>query len=176
MGGNTGRFGFLIITVLVLGSFLATEAQSQQPYNLDLNSYELNTAGMLEIYGSFGNTSTKIVKYVYIKVLAYNTVGDLMAPTYGDVFIKLTGPVIVNDKVLLNGGTGTYYQPTEKIEYVDVGVIGIEYMDGSKYEAGDNEPMVRIEKSRSESQQSTKLIALIAAGLIAVGTVVLIAI
>ncbi len=160
----TGLPGWIILTVLLLFVGLKTSQSAEDaPYEMQLRSYELNEAGMLELYGKVENTSPKIIKYMYLKVLVYNMVGDLLAPTYGDVFIKLTGPVLSDEHFIVNGGTGTYYEPTENIDRVEVGVMAIEFMDGTQYEAVQDSATI-INKTRTEAGSFSRMLVIIGTG------------
>jgi hypothetical protein len=87
-----------------------------------------NSVGLLEISLDIKNLNPKTIKYMWVEIDAYNTVGDVLSPYPGTNKCKGTGPIVYN-QIHSSGGCGSYYESF--VSEIKVRIAKVEYLDGS---------------------------------------------
>ena len=114
---------------------------------VNLNSWDMNSAGGIETSYSIVNGTVKRIKYIYITSCFLNSVGDVCTGDFGERYMKerLIGPIgprptlkddmdVMIDK--LNNCTGTYSSDTPSFycsvaDRMKVVSIKVQYFDGT---------------------------------------------
>jgi len=131
----------IVIVCLLMGFFTVSFAQipKEQIDSLDtecpikiefpsLQPFQQNSAGLLTVPTYYYNLNESTIKYLFVEILAYNSVNDIVSPELGRVVGQITGPIEHNKKKLSNNNFSTYYRG--EITKVSVRIVSIEYLNG----------------------------------------------
>ncbi len=89
--------------------------------------------GKFYMHGKAENLSGKTIKYCTFEVIGYNAVDDKIA---SDIF-KITGPIEPGELINFYLGKdspmgGVWWSDMKGVKKVEIGIITLEYMDGTK--------------------------------------------
>ena len=120
----------LIILSVFIGNILLS-SESDETIDVEIlkisigQFFQQNSVGELKSPLRFKNLNEKTIKYMVVKVGAYNAVDDLIS----DNSFRITGPIKQNQVYKYSGSCGKYYN--QVVKYLKVRVKEVEYLDGS---------------------------------------------
>lgn len=108
---------------------------------LSVNISEPNSAGGIDLYIKWKNTSDKTIKYIYFTCALYNAVDDMVEDTISRDYLftgQITGPIEPGTVY----GENKHWQNAwwnNSGKYAKITEVKVEYMDGDKIEIPEKE-------------------------------------